>query len=80
MEEPAGLRWPDREFPVTTGLGFYSIVSLAVTVLHTHQIVANKPHGCRHRQRNSYRPAAAAPSWKQGGIGIICHKRVTAMD
>jgi len=39
VEQPAGLRWPDREFPVTTGLGFYSIVSLAVTVLHSQQIV-----------------------------------------
>lgn len=29
----------DRELQVATGLGFFSIVSLAVTVLHTHQSV-----------------------------------------
>ena len=30
-----GLR--DRELQVATGLGFYSIISLIITVLHTHQ-------------------------------------------
>lgn len=30
-----GMR--DRELQIASGLGFYSIVSLAVTVLHTHQ-------------------------------------------
>ena len=32
-----GLR--DRELQIATGLGFYSIVSLAVTMVHTHQAV-----------------------------------------
>ncbi len=32
-----GLR--DRELQIATGLGFYSIVSLAVTLVHTHQAV-----------------------------------------
>lgn len=31
------IGWRDRELQIATGLGFYSIVSLAVTVLHTHQ-------------------------------------------
>jgi hypothetical protein len=30
----------DRELQIATGLGFYSIVSLAVTVLHTHNSVS----------------------------------------
>jgi len=36
------IGWRNREFQVATGLGFYSIVSLAVTVLHTHQIVGKQ--------------------------------------
>jgi hypothetical protein len=32
------IGWRDRELQIATGLGFYSIVSLAVTVLHTHQL------------------------------------------
>jgi hypothetical protein len=32
-----GLRWPDRELRIVTGVGFYSIVALAVSILHTHQ-------------------------------------------
>ena len=30
------IGWRDRELQVATGLGFYSIVSLAVEILHTH--------------------------------------------
>jgi hypothetical protein len=33
------IGWRDRELQIATGLGFYSIVSLAVTILHTHQAV-----------------------------------------
>lgn len=36
------IGWRNRELQVATGLGFYSIVSLAVTVLHTHQIVGKQ--------------------------------------
>ena len=32
------IGWRDRELQIATGLGFYSIVSLAVTTLHTHQV------------------------------------------
>ena len=32
-----GIGWRDRELQVATGLGFYSIVSLIVTMLHSHQ-------------------------------------------
>jgi hypothetical protein len=32
------IGWRDRELQVATGLGFYSIVSLTVTVAHTHQV------------------------------------------
>jgi hypothetical protein len=39
-----GIGWRNRELQVATGLGFYSILSLAVTVLHTHQIVGVQYH------------------------------------
>lgn len=39
-----GIGWRSRELQVATGLGFYSILSLAVTVLHTHQIVGQQYH------------------------------------
>ncbi len=31
------IGWRNRELQVATGLGFYSLTSLAVTMLHTHQ-------------------------------------------
>lgn len=31
------IGWRNRELQIATGFGFYSIVSLAVTILHTHQ-------------------------------------------
>ncbi|MGA2167727.1 MAG: hypothetical protein ABSG62_05905 [Terracidiphilus sp.] len=31
------IGWRDRELQVATGLGFYSLVSLAVEILHSHQ-------------------------------------------
>jgi hypothetical protein len=31
------IGWRDRELQVATGLGFYSLVSLAVSLAHTHQ-------------------------------------------
>jgi hypothetical protein len=31
------IGWRDRELQVATGLGFYSLVSLAVSMLHTHE-------------------------------------------
>lgn len=33
------IGWRDRELQIATGLGFYSIISLAVTFAHTHQAV-----------------------------------------
>jgi hypothetical protein len=38
------LNWRNRELQVATGLGFYSIVSLAVTIVHTHQAVGSTYH------------------------------------
>ncbi len=35
------IGWRNRELQVATGLGLYSIVSLAVSVLHTHQITGS---------------------------------------
>lgn len=32
-----GIGWRDRELQVATGLGFYSLVSLAGTMVHSHQ-------------------------------------------
>lgn len=34
-----GIGWRNRELQMATGLGFYSILSLAINVLHTHQAV-----------------------------------------
>jgi hypothetical protein len=31
------IGWRDREFQIASGLGFYSIISLTVTILHAHQ-------------------------------------------
>ena len=39
-----GLRWPDRELHVATGLGFYAVVALAVVVLQTHQLIGQRYH------------------------------------
>jgi hypothetical protein len=33
-----GIGWRSRELQVATGLGFYSILSLAITVVHAHQV------------------------------------------
>jgi hypothetical protein len=32
-----GISWRDRELQVATGLGFYSLISVAGTVVHSHQ-------------------------------------------
>ncbi len=31
------IGWRNRELQIVTGLGFYSLISLAVAMLHTHQ-------------------------------------------
>jgi hypothetical protein len=33
------IGWRDRELQIASGLGFYSIVSLAITMMHTHQTI-----------------------------------------
>jgi hypothetical protein len=38
------IGWRDRELQIATGLGFYSMVSLSVSVLHTHQSVGPNYH------------------------------------
>ncbi|MGB8260950.1 MAG: hypothetical protein WCE75_11390 [Terracidiphilus sp.] len=38
------IGWRNRELQVATGLGFYSIISLAITVLHTQQVVGPQYH------------------------------------
>jgi hypothetical protein len=38
------IGWRNRELQIATGLGFYSIISLAVTILHTHQFVGTQYH------------------------------------
>lgn len=38
------IGWRDRELQIATGLGFYSIVSLAVTIAHTYQPVGVSYH------------------------------------
>ena len=34
------IGWRDRELQIASGLGFYSIVSLAISMMHTHQAVS----------------------------------------
>jgi hypothetical protein len=38
------IGWRDRELQLATGFGLYSLVSLAATVLHAHQIVGVQYH------------------------------------
>jgi hypothetical protein len=38
------INWRDRELQVATGLGIYSIVSLLVSVLHSHQVAGDSYH------------------------------------
>jgi hypothetical protein len=37
LSQMLSIGWRNRELQVATGLGFYSIVSLAVSILHTYQ-------------------------------------------
>lgn len=41
------IGWRDRELQIATGLGFFSIMSLAVTMIHTHQ-TGNAQWGIYH--------------------------------
>jgi hypothetical protein len=54
-----GLRWPDRELRIVTGIGFYSIVALAVAILHTHQAVGPLYHWLDEVAAVSYLAALA---------------------
>lgn len=38
------IGWRDRELQIATGLGLYSIVSLGVTFIHTHQLSGTQPY------------------------------------
>lgn len=38
------IGWRDRELQIATGLGFYSIISLAVTILHIHQAAGTQSY------------------------------------
>ncbi len=38
LSQLLSIGWRNRELQIATGFGFYSIVSLAVTILHTHQL------------------------------------------
>jgi hypothetical protein len=48
------IGWRDRELQVATGLGFYSIVSLAVTVLQSHQGMGEQYVHLNHFASASY--------------------------
>lgn len=41
LSQLLSIGWRDRELQITTGLGFYSLVSLSVTLLHMNQGVGN---------------------------------------
>jgi hypothetical protein len=38
------IGWRNRELQVATGLGFFSILSLGVAVMHTHQLIGQQYH------------------------------------
>jgi len=38
------IGWRDRELQIATGLGFFSMVSLSVSVVHTHQALTDSYH------------------------------------
>jgi hypothetical protein len=38
------IGWRNRELQIATGLGFYSTISLATTIIHTHQDVGTQYH------------------------------------
>ena len=38
------IGWRNRELQIATGLGFYSMCSLAITVIHTHQLATGRPY------------------------------------
>jgi hypothetical protein len=38
------IGWRNRELQIATGLGFYSIISLATSIVHTHQDVGTQYH------------------------------------
>jgi hypothetical protein len=47
------IGWRDRELQVATGLGFYSLVSLTTTVLHSHQAA-----GAQYRMLDQFQVAS----------------------
>ena len=38
------IGWRDRELQIATGLGFFSMVSLSVSIAHTHQVAGDSYH------------------------------------
>jgi len=48
------IGWRDRELQVATGLGFFSIASLLVTVLHSHQVWSPQYHRLEQALSVSY--------------------------
>lgn len=53
------IGWRNRELQVATGMGFYSIVSLSVTILHTHQVTSPQYHWMDRLVAASYLGALA---------------------
>ncbi len=55
LSQLLSIGWRNRELQIATGLGFYSMVSLAVTIMHTHQDAAKAPyHGLDEAVGASY--------------------------
>lgn len=48
------IGWRDRELQVATGLGFYSLVGLAVAMLHTHPAMRSHYHQLEEMLIGSY--------------------------
>ncbi len=44
LSQILSIGWHDRELQIASGFGFYSILSLVVSVLHTHQAVGPRYH------------------------------------
>jgi hypothetical protein len=44
MSQLLAIGWRNRELQIATGLGFYSLVSLGATMIHTHHLSAERFH------------------------------------
>jgi hypothetical protein len=54
MSQLLAIGWRNRELQIATGLGFFSLVSLGATMLHTHHLSAERFHSIDNLVAGSY--------------------------